>query len=168
MQACGGVEVCFRALLISAQAEDKWRVSRPGKEPSVFVGQELNPTCLLLSNHGRQIRRYSIELGTENETKCKCTCLVEDESLGADPRVPGVVLTIVEHFTVEPVICVVACLLGGAVELGLRQQQSQAIWLLFLLLELFLLQHVQPCSDTGCSRILCLSGLRLVCELTMV
>jgi hypothetical protein len=39
-----------------------------------------------------------------------------------------------EHLTVQTVIRIVAGLLAGAVKLGLRQKQSQAVGLLFLLL----------------------------------
>ena len=51
------------------------------------------------------------------------TYLVEQETVGTDPRVPGVVLAVVKHFTVKPVIGIVARLLAGTVKLGLRQQQ---------------------------------------------
>ena len=71
-----------------------------------------------------------------------CTCLVEQKSVRTDPRVPGVVLTVVKHFTVQSVIGIVASLFSGAVEFGLRQQQSQAVRLLFLLLQLLPLQQV--------------------------
>jgi hypothetical protein len=70
------------------------------------------------------------------------TYLVEQESLGTYPGVPGVVLAVVEHLAVQTLVCIVACLLRGAVELGLRQQQCQPIWLLVLLFKLLLLQQV--------------------------
>ena len=73
----------------------------------------------------------------------ECTCLVEQESVRTDPRVPGVVLAVMEHFTVQSVISIVAGLFAGTVKFGLGQQQGQAVWLLFFLLKLLLLQQVQ-------------------------
>lgn len=66
------------------------------------------------------------------------TDLVEGEALGADPRVLGVVLAIVEDLAVEILVGVVARLLVDAIESALGKKKAETIGFLLLLLELLL------------------------------
>lgn len=67
---------------------------------------------------------------------------MESEPFGANPGVTGVVVAVVENFAAQLLICIVTGFLALALELGLRQQQSEPIGLLLLLLFLLLLQPV--------------------------
>lgn len=77
--------------------------------------------------------------------RCKTTYLVEEEALRTDPGVSSVVLAVVEHLTVQAFVSVVAGVPTVALELALRQQHSQTVGLLLLLLKFFqllFLEHV--------------------------
>lgn len=65
--------------------------------------------------------------------------LVERESIGADPGMLHVILTIMEHLAVELFISIVAALLANAVELGLLEQGGEAVGFLLLLIQLLVL-----------------------------
>ena len=60
--------------------------------------------------------------------------LVEGETFGADPRVLGVIVTVVEDLAVKVLVGVVAGLFADAVEFALGQQEAQTIGFLLLLL----------------------------------
>lgn len=67
----------------------------------------------------------------------KCfTNLMEGETLGTDPRVPGVVLAVVEDLAIEIFVGIIAGLLVDAVESALGQKQGETVGLFLLFLEL--------------------------------
>lgn len=74
---------------------------------------------------------------------------MEEEALRADPRVPGVVLTVVEDLTVETLVGVVPGVASVTLELALGQEDGQTVGLFLLLLQLLqllLLQYGISCS----------------------
>lgn len=63
---------------------------------------------------------------------------MEGETLGTDPGVLGVVLTIVEDFAVEILVSIIAGLLVDAVKSALRQKQGKTVRFLLFLFKLLL------------------------------